>query len=387
MKRSLLALLFLCGCLSYPSQSASAQAVCVFRSDLVNHNRYAYDTSEECSFPHSVPFGNWGVSSNVGSKRDANQFQGWNKPCYELKVEWNSCSVDYVKPDYNCQRLNFPNPSNTAPYPANGYPYSDRFAHNNYVALVGGTDYCVDQYSPCGPNTHGGATVSMGVSNIVDYDGDGIGDAGGCMDLNNYEIQFLNNFMTVYELDPRDRDDVVESLYFPMVKATLRCTPEACFAVSDSNYDGTIDDIGDRASAEYKYPTMYQDNYDRISYATEPGVPYKRIDATLRVGTVSAYYSGPYPSSCDPFQEQDCYNQGGYWNSDLCYCEPRQDCTYDYCPLQARMGDADGISTPMTEVRADVASVEPSGEAAATDEQSFRKAVLEVNARTEYKQE
>lgn len=46
---------------------------------MSNNNRYAYDTAEEC-WPngHSVPFGNWGVSSNVGSKQNANQFEGWN---------------------------------------------------------------------------------------------------------------------------------------------------------------------------------------------------------------------------------------------------------------------------------------------------------------------
>jgi hypothetical protein len=298
--------------------SASAQ-VCSFSVSMVNHNRYAYDTAEECSFPHSVPFGNWGVSSNVGTKQDADQFRGWNNPCSELKVEWNSCSVDYVKPDLDCRRLNFPDPAGLFPYPANGYPFSDRFFYNDSVPPYGSST-CVDQYSPCGPSVYGGGGVTVGVSPQVDYDGDGIADAGGCKDLDGYWVLVQQNFMTLYELDPRDRDDLIESLYFPDVWAPLTCTPDACFAVSDSNFDGWIDDIGNQFSSEYMWPTLYQDNHDVICYPSDPGVPCKRIDATVRIGRVSAYYSGPTPWSCDPYAEQDCYNRGGIWNSSSCTC-------------------------------------------------------------------
>lgn len=51
-----------------------AQGQCSFSINMVNNNRYAYDTAEECApNVHSVPFGNWGVSSNVDSKQDAGQ--------------------------------------------------------------------------------------------------------------------------------------------------------------------------------------------------------------------------------------------------------------------------------------------------------------------------
>ena len=70
--------------LAFAAADAYAQ-VCTISGYMVNHNRYAYDTAEECLncpiFCHSVPFGNWGVSSNVGSKRDADQFQGWYPNC------------------------------------------------------------------------------------------------------------------------------------------------------------------------------------------------------------------------------------------------------------------------------------------------------------------
>src|SRR3989442_9297609 len=79
---------------SFLIQPAFAQNQCVIDVSLVNHNRYAYQTAEECArFFHSTPWGNWGVSSNVGSKRDADQFKGWRQACSQLKVEWNSCSV------------------------------------------------------------------------------------------------------------------------------------------------------------------------------------------------------------------------------------------------------------------------------------------------------
>jgi hypothetical protein len=329
MKRSFTTLMLLPVLALCASQSVFGQAQCTFTVSMVNHNRYAYDTAEEClACPtppcHSTPTGVWGVSSNVGSKMDADQFKGWTKACSELKVDWNSCSREYVKPDLDCHRLNFPDPAGAYPYPANGYPFADSYGHNNNVPAVGGTDTCVDQYSPCGYNVYGTATASFGVSPVADWDGDGIMDAGGCKDLDGYYIGVQQNFMTVYEMDWPDSDDVINSLYYPNVWATLTCSPEGCFVVNDNNFDGWIDDIGNQFSSEYVQPTLYQDNHDRISYATDPGVLAKRIDATIRIGRVNGYYSGPYPTSCDPWQEQHCYNRGGTWDSFNCMCSCEQ---------------------------------------------------------------
>ena len=77
MKCPLKPLLFLLVFGISASESIFGQASCTFSVNMVNHNRYAYDTVEECSLPHTVPFGNWGVSSNVGSKQDGEQFKGW----------------------------------------------------------------------------------------------------------------------------------------------------------------------------------------------------------------------------------------------------------------------------------------------------------------------
>jgi hypothetical protein len=269
---------------------ALAQSQCVINVKMVNHNRYAYETEEECSILHTRPWGNWGVSSNVGSKQDADQFKGWRQPCSGVKVEWNSCSTNsrYRSPSY----LNFPNPSAAYPSPANGYPFSDSYLWNDTVPPHGST-YNVDQYSPCGPNTYGSFQVRLAVSPRVDTNGDGIFDAGGCKNVDGYQLLVRQNFMTVYELDTPDADDLVQSLYFPDVRVVVRCTPDACFAVGDVNYDGWVDDIYDQAGTRYKWPTLYQDNNDVVCYPSTPGVPCKRIDATIRIGGVSGYYSGP----------------------------------------------------------------------------------------------
>lgn len=314
-----------------------AQGQCSFTINMSNNNRYAYDTAEECfNCPvvcHSVPFGNWGVSSNIGNKQNANQFEGWNPGCsYSTpreQVQWNSCSVDYVKPDLDCQRLNFPDNSGLFPYPANNYPFSDPFFYNNSVPPYGNSR-CVDQYSPCGPNIYGTATVTVGVSAQVDSDGDGIADSGGCMDLQGYYAGVENNFMTVYELDDNSPDDLIESLYFPNSYTQLTCTPDACFSVADLNFDGWVDDMSDHTQAENLWPTTYQDNDDVICYPSTPNVPCKRIDATIRVGRVLGYYSGPTPGSCDPYEEQYCVSElGGTWDPNSCTCN----CFPYECPL------------------------------------------------------
>jgi hypothetical protein len=310
--------------------SLFGQAVCSFTIHMVNHNRYAYDTAEECSGWHSAPYGTWGVSSNVGRPVDGGQFDGWDPYCNpgsDTNVEWNSCSRSYR----GCAHLNFPDPAGQAPYPANGYPFTDSYWHNDWVPAAGGNQTCVDQYSPCGPNLYGTVYYNVGVSPVEDLDGDSIMDFGGCKDLDGHQIGVQNNFMSVYELD-WDGNDLVNSLYFPNVWATLSCTAEFCKAVN-SNYDGWIEDINNRASPEYVQPYLYQDNHGRISYSTDPGVLAKRIDATIRIGYVSSRYSGPYPYGyCGGGPPQDCSVYGGnyWWDSNECRC--RCSGSYSICP-------------------------------------------------------
>jgi hypothetical protein len=280
-----------------------AQNVCTLSLTTVNHNRYAYETDEECTAGlHTVPWGNWGVNSNVGRVQNTDQFKGWRQPCSEVKVEWNSCSVNYAHPDQNCERLNFPNWGATYPYPANGYPYSDPYGWNDSVPPYGGTT-CVDQYSPCGFNQYGGAQLSYQVTTPRDFNCDGTFDSGGCLDLNGLSFTLRNNFMTVYELDSPDSDDLVESMYFPDLSVTLNCDAYGCYAVGDNNFDGWIDDVNDQFSSAYKWPTVYQDDFDAICYPSDPGVPCKRIDATIRIGRFSGSINR---APCDPVCNPDC---------------------------------------------------------------------------------
>ena len=327
MKQLLAPATLVCALLAFGVAPASAQT-CVINGYMVNHNRFAYDTAEECLncpiFCHSIPFGNWGVSSNVGTKQNADQFQGWHPNCNPgpgTLVEWNSCSRDYVKPDLDCQRLNFPDFAGLFPYPANGYPFTDSYAHNNNVPIAGGSDRCVDQTSPCGPNVYGTWSVYVPVGPVDDMDGDGFLDSGGCLQLDGATVTVTQNFMTVYELDSGN-DDLINSLYFPNVSITLRCfSPEWCLAVGDNNGDGWIDDIFNRTSSGYVYPFLYQDNHDRISYATDPGVLAKRLDAVIRIGSARGWYWGPRP--CDPAERDACESSNGRWVEEDCSCRER----------------------------------------------------------------
>lgn len=271
--------------------AAFAQPRCVISVNMVNHNRYAYQTAEECArFFHSTPWGNWGVNSNVGTRRDTDQFKGWRQSCAQTKVEWNSCSVEsrYRSIIY----LNFPNWLVAYPYPANGYPFTDSFAWNDLTPPYGNAIH-VDQYSPCGPNIYGGFQLSLAVSQRRDTDNDGIPDAGGCADLNGQPLNAQRNFMSVYELDTPDPDDLVESLHFPDLSVVLRCATNSCVAVGDDNFDGWQDDVNDYSSPQYAWPILYQDNRDVICRPGDFGVPCKRIDATIRIGRVQGYYLGP----------------------------------------------------------------------------------------------
>jgi hypothetical protein len=287
MKRLLLPLLILCGVLT---PAAFGQPRCVIKVELVNHNRYAYRTAEECGrFFHSAPWGNWGVNSNLGTRLDTNQFQGWRQPCTNTKVEWNSCSERsrYRSASY----LNFPSLQFAYPYPANGYPFADPLGWNDWVPPYGAARN-VDQYSPCGPNVYGGVELSVSVSQQQDLNGDGIADAGGCGDLHGQPLKIEQNFMTLYELDAPDPDDLIQSLYFPDLEIILNCTPGRCLPAGDADEDGKPDDLNDPASPPYQWPVLYQDQRGVVCRPGDPGVPCKRIDAAIRIGRASGFYFG-----------------------------------------------------------------------------------------------
>lgn len=85
---------------TFPSK-ALAQSQCELFIQYSNMDRYVYGAfSAECpgNWPHSAPFGNWGVESPHGNRADGYQFAGWKDD--DDWRQWNSCTthVDYDPP-------------------------------------------------------------------------------------------------------------------------------------------------------------------------------------------------------------------------------------------------------------------------------------------------
>lgn len=200
----------------------SAQGFCQISYSGLNKNRKVMGpVSAECPgdivncFPpksHSYPFGNWGVSSNVGHVIDGHQFQGWchdhwacdnnddcDWHCQDSWYEWNSCTT-YAQ---------WKPPNNTL-YNSNGH---------------------TQQVTTRGTNTHGSTATYVYVSCPTDSNGDGICDTGGCADLSSFTS---GNWLTLYEIDPCDEDELVQSMYFPSVTVSLSCTAMSCDSATSS---------------------------------------------------------------------------------------------------------------------------------------------------------
>lgn len=177
-------------------------ATCVIVGRAVNINRKVLapvngvHIAVECpGFTlHTAPWGNWGASSNVGTKQDGDQFQGWK--CGD-KCQWNSCTSSY------------PPPSCT---------------YYNDVS-------CTKQKTTKGTNDHGGFAVRQYVVGCPRFYRDGT-VIGGCQQVPAGTAATLSqNFMTLYELDWPDADDLVQSMYFPNLTAALgSCDPWSCTA-------------------------------------------------------------------------------------------------------------------------------------------------------------
>lgn len=185
-------------------------------------------------FNHSVPFGNWGVSSNVGTRKDGHQFQGWD---YGSKIEWNSCTRDFppgpcrdVITGYICV-----NPDGSVcpvmeTVSECASPCSLRevteticpFYNHNFDPAIG---FFTQQITRTGENTYGGLTVSYPVG-CPRYDSSGVYVGGGCRDVG--QVSLAQNSMTLYELDPVDEHELVQALFFPNLNAALTCDEWGC---------------------------------------------------------------------------------------------------------------------------------------------------------------
>ena len=177
---------------------------------LNRERRVVGPVSAECPSPlplHSSPFGNWGATSNFGEKRNGRQFEGWcqdrrvcdnagscGMACRDGWLEWNSCTTHSLYAPPNCWLYNAAD--------------------------------CTEQASSSGANVLGTQFVDLAVSCPRDTDGDGSPDAGGCKDLRSYSHGV--NFISLYELDPGGRDELIQTLYFPETPVLLDCSLLEC---------------------------------------------------------------------------------------------------------------------------------------------------------------
>ena len=165
---------------------------------------------------HTVPFGNWGVTSNFGQKGDSHQFDGWchnsttcdnagvcRTSCTDGWYEWNSCTDNALYRAPNCSLYN--------------------------------SAGCTEQVTATGINVHGTRMIDIPVTCPRDTNGDGIPDAGGCLDVSQYSSG--TNFMSLYELDPVCCDQLVQTVYYPPVTLPLSCDALGCAPVSSAWLD------------------------------------------------------------------------------------------------------------------------------------------------------
>jgi len=139
---------------------------------------------EECDtnfwhwLEHSAPFGNWGVNSKWGSRRDANQFRGWKRSGRQR--QWNSCTPQHRPPDpehYNAE----------GGWSQKWDPESTELYASGWVLRGRSGSSCRDLH-------HGGVWTSR------------------------------NNYMKLYELDLFDRDSKVATLSYSDARVRITCS-------------------------------------------------------------------------------------------------------------------------------------------------------------------
>ena len=148
--------------------------------------------SKECSRPHSVPFGNWGVNSNYGARWDGDQFSGWLLE--DRKRQWNSCTTDKVKfptggPHHDKDYRYYYND----PIPARTKQKADPDDARAYAVQLWDTGH------PFEPNR-------------------------SCQDVLPPLLVYSGLYMHLYELDgPIDSDDLTAKLSYPTHHVPITC--------------------------------------------------------------------------------------------------------------------------------------------------------------------
>ena len=161
------------------SHSAGAQVCRISVAGLNQSRRVTGAVHTECPQDpiHTVPFGNWGVTSNFGQKGDSHQFDGWchdavtcdnagacRTSCTDGWYEWNSCTDDARYRAPNCSLYN--------------------------------SAGCTEQATVTGINVHGTRTIDLPVSCSARHQRrGGVPGTGGCKDVTQYSSG--TNFMSL----------------------------------------------------------------------------------------------------------------------------------------------------------------------------------------------
>lgn len=180
----------------------SNEEACIVTLEGQNQNRtVAGAVNEECDDVnyitqwHDPPWGNWGVDSNYGKRRNGDQFLGWKQK--GSQKQWNSCTTERAKfSASNCKYYRRP---------------SCATQWSNEAVTHGRLSYRTSS-NPC-------PIPTIAPIPIPRY---------GCSRVKGSFSQTIN-YMTLYELDKPDSDDKIETLYFPGTSVTLTgCTYEGC---------------------------------------------------------------------------------------------------------------------------------------------------------------
>lgn len=132
---------------------------------------------------HSVPWGNWGVDSNGGSRQNTFQFAGWRS--IDNQLQWNSCTGEFPPPD------------------------ADKYNDDNSTKQI--TTSGVEWYG----GLPGGAAPDTPCSDVG---------------LDGLVVTSTGNWMEMWELDGCDEDEFVARAEYPDTTLVVSCQGEGAWS-------------------------------------------------------------------------------------------------------------------------------------------------------------
>lgn len=185
------------------SQYTPPTPSCYYTIEFYNRNRWVTGpVNRECDdrfIPfqwHSPPWGNWGVDSNYGRRRDGFQFPGWHAA--DGWLQWNSCTTRRAK--FRAPNSRFYNQPTSGPR---------AFTKQQTTLLSRGSRYAAASWPILFPDSSGVTCTNMPAT------------------VNT----FRNSYMELYELDV-EGDDRVVRLNYPEFNVRVACSSGRCFGYS-----------------------------------------------------------------------------------------------------------------------------------------------------------